>query len=56
MQLRKSWETALERAGIEHFRFHDLRHTTASYLAMEGATAEIAGADWGLQMVKRYAH
>ena len=59
MQLRKSWETALERAGIEHFRFHDLRHTTASYLAMEGATApeiaEVLGHK-DLQMVKRYAH
>ena len=59
VQLRKSWETALERAGIEHFRFHDLRHTTASYLAMEGATApeiaEVLGHK-DLQMVKRYAH
>ena len=59
VQMRKSWETALERAGIEHFRFHDLRHTTASYLAMEGATApeiaEVLGHK-DLQMVKRYAH
>lgn len=59
VELRKSWETALKRARIENFRFHDLRHTTASYLAMEGATgpeiAEILGHK-DLQMVKRYAH
>ena len=44
---------------IENFRFHDLRHCTASMLAMEGASgpeiAEILGHK-DLQMVKRYAH
>jgi len=59
VELRKSWETALKRAKVENFRFHDLRHTTASYLAMEGATgpeiAEVLGHK-DLQMVKRYAH
>ena len=44
---------------ITDFRFHDLRHTTASYLAMEGASApqiaEILGHKT-LQMVKRYSH
>jgi len=59
VQIRKSWDTTLKRAGIENFRFHDLRHTTASYLAMGGATApeiaEILGHK-DLKMVKRYAH
>lgn len=59
IELRKSWETTLKRAKIENFRFHDLRHTTASYLAMDGATgpeiAEVLGHK-DLQMVKRYAH
>ena len=59
VEIRKAWETALKRAQIENFRFHDLRHTTASYLAMDGATApeiaEILGHK-DLQMVKRYAH
>jgi len=44
---------------IEEFRFHDLRHTAASYLAMEVATApeiaEILGHKT-LAMVKRYSH
>ncbi len=59
IEMRKSWETALRRANITDFRFHDLRHTAASYLAMEGATApeiaEILGHK-SLQMVKRYSH
>lgn len=57
--IREPFETALERAGIEDFRFHDLRHTAASYLAMSGATlAEIASVlgHKTLAMVKRYAH
>ncbi|MCW8971207.1 MAG: site-specific integrase [Rhodospirillales bacterium] len=53
------WDKALATAEIEDFRFHDLRHTAASYLAMNGATlaeiAEILGHKT-LQMVKRYAH
>jgi integrase len=54
-----AWRTALRKAGIENFRFHDLRHSAASYLAMNGATpgeiAEVLGHKT-LQMVKRYAH
>lgn len=56
---RVAWEAALERAGIKDFRFHDLRHTTASYLAMNGATTAELAAVLGhktLQMVKRYSH
>ncbi len=57
--IRKAWNTALEKAEIEDFRFHDLRHSAASYLAMNGATlaeiAEVLGHKT-LQMVKRYAH
>ena len=59
MDLRAPWETALKRAEIENFRFHDLRHSAASYLAMNGASlAEIADTlgHKTLQMVKRYAH
>jgi integrase len=56
---RKPWERALEAAEISDFRFHDLRHSAASYLAMNGATlteiAEILGHKT-LAMVKRYSH
>lgn len=50
---------ALEQAEIDDFKFHDLRHTAASYLAMNGASlleiAEILGHKT-LAMVKRYSH
>lgn len=56
---RKAWLEALRASEIEDFRFHDLRHSAASYLAMNGATlaeiAEILGHKT-LAMVKRYAH
>ena len=55
----KSWRTALKTAGIEDFRFHDLRHSAASYLAMSGVPmrtiAEILGHKT-LWMVQRYSH
>ena len=57
--MRKPWDYAIATAEIEDFRFHDLRHTAASYLAMNGASlaeiAEVLGHKT-LQMVKRYAH
>lgn len=57
--IRNAFDRAVEVAGLEDFRFHDLRHTFASYLAMSGATlAEIADAlgHKTLAMVKRYTH
>ncbi len=57
--ITRSWKNAVKAAKIEDFRFHDLRHTTASYLAMQGKSAgelsEVLGHKT-LQMVKRYAH
>ena len=57
--IRKVWQKAVEEAKLENFRFHDLRHSAASYLAMNGATlaeiAEVLGHKT-LLMVKRYAH
>ncbi|MCM1338571.1 MAG: site-specific integrase [Muribaculaceae bacterium] len=56
---RNLFYKALEAAGIDNFHFHDLRHTAASYLAMNGASlldiAEILGHKT-LQMVQRYSH
>ncbi len=59
LDIRSAWDTALRRGGIADFHFHDLRHTAASYLAMEGASsAELAGVlgHRTLAMVKRYSH
>ncbi|APG28439.1 integrase [Syntrophotalea acetylenivorans] len=56
---RKSWEKALREADIRDFRFHDLRHTAASHMAMNKATVSEIAAVLGhktFQMVKRYAH
>jgi integrase len=59
IDLRKSFANALEIAQIKDFKWHDLRHCTASYLAMNGASlaeiAEVLGHKT-LSMVKRYAH
>lgn len=59
IDLRYAWAQALQAAQITDFRFHDLRHSAASYLAMNGASlveiAEVLGHKT-LQMVKRYAH
>jgi integrase len=59
LSIRNAFENAVARAGIADFRFHDLRHTAASYLAMNGASlmeiAEVLGHKT-LAMVKRYAH
>ncbi len=57
--IRDGWETALKKTEITDFHFHDLRHSAASYLAMNGATPSEIAAVLGhktLQMVKRYAH
>jgi integrase len=59
IDLRTAWRNAFKKAELEDFKWHDLRHTFASELAMSGATlAELAEAlgHKTLQMVKRYAH
>ncbi len=51
--------TAAGLTGDKHVRFHDLRHTSASYLTMAGASlAEVAEAlgHRTLVMAKRYSH
>ena len=56
----KAWVKALERAGIEAgFRFHDLRHTWASWHVMAGTPLEVLrqlGGWADMTMVLRYAH
>jgi integrase len=59
LDFQRPWLTALKRAELNDFRFHDLRHTAASYLAMNGAglreIADILGHKT-LAMVQRYSH
>ena len=54
-----AWDNARQRAGLPDFRFHDLRHTCASYLAMNGASlreiAEVLGHK-SLAVTMRYSH
>ena len=49
ISFRTAFEKALERAGIEDFRFHDMRHTAASYLHMAGVDIKDIKGDWGLE-------
>lgn len=57
--VKKSFGSALRRAGIKDFRFHDLRHTFASHLVMAGVdittVRELLGHKT-LTMTLRYAH
>ena len=57
--IEAAWRAARKRAGLTDFRFHDLRHSAASYLAMNGATLPEIGDVLGhrsAQSTNRYAH
>jgi len=57
--LRTAWNKALERAAVTDFRWHDLRHTSASYLTMAGVSAMEISKILGhrtLAMTARYSH
>jgi integrase len=59
ISIRKAWDEAVKRAGVENLRFHDLRHTFATYAAEAGASnLELATAmgHQTLQMLQRYTH
>lgn len=54
-----AWHNALKRAQIENFKWHDLRHTWASWHVQSGTSLyelqELGG--WSsFEMVQRYAH
>lgn len=54
-----AWRSALKRAGLQDFRWHDLRHTWASWHVQNGTplnTLQELGGWKTVQMVRRYAH
>lgn len=56
---QRAWNSACRRAGIEDFRFHDLRHTWASWLIQSGVPLSVLqemGGWESIEMVRRYAH
>jgi integrase len=57
--IKRAFSTALRKAGITDFHFHDLRHTSASHLVMGGASLKTVQEHLGhstLAMTQRYAH
>ena len=55
----KAWRSALQRAGIENFRWHDLRHTWASWHVQAGTPLHVLQELGGwetAEMVRKYAH
>jgi integrase len=59
LDLRQPWDKAIKEAGIVNFHWHDLRHTAASYLAMDGVSLVEISKILGhrtMQMVSRYSH
>jgi integrase len=57
--VRRDFELALKKAGIEGFRFHDLRHTFATRLVQSGEdlyrVAKLMGHK-DIRMTQRYSH
>lgn len=57
--LQRPWKQALKAAGIEDFKWHDLRHTFASWAVQRGADMyklQVVLGHKSPQMTQRYAH
>lgn len=58
-EIKTGWHSALKRAGIENFKWHDLRHTWASWHVQNGtplAVLKELGGWSDMSMVMRYSH
>ena len=56
---QKVWDAALDKSEINNLRWHDLRHTWASWLIQSGVdiyTLQELGGWESIEMVKKYAH
>jgi integrase len=59
VQVRKSFATACKNAGITDFRFHDLRHTAASWMIQRGVPLDVVQKILGhfhISQTQKYAH
>lgn len=59
VNFRRRWTKAVKEAGLKNFRFHDLRHTCASWMRMNGCDLiEICEAlgHSSVAVTQRYAH
>jgi len=58
LDLKRSWDSIRKQAGLKDFRFHDLRHTFASHMAIQGKSLYVIGKMLGhknAQTTQRYA-
>ena len=56
---RTAWRGALRRAGLEGFRWHDLRHTAASWMVQNDVPLDVVQQILGhsdISTTMRYAH
>ena len=58
LDLRTQWESALKQAEIEDFRWHDLRHSCASYMVRQGLDLRLVAELLGHRTLQsmRYSH
>jgi integrase len=60
IDFRSAWKAAIKNAGLNDFKFHDLRHSFASYCVMNGSSlnevADLLGHKSYHSVTKRYCH
>lgn len=57
--VKKGFNTAANKAGLEDFRFHDLRHTAASWMIQRGVPLDVVQQILGhahISQTQKYAH